>query len=92
MRTPDSIQFDTRKQFQVNDKKYVFYSLKALHKYGFNNIERLPFSIRILLENLLRHVDTDMVTEEDIVNLASWKPTMQKPQSIPFMQIGRAHV
>jgi aconitate hydratase A / 2-methylisocitrate dehydratase len=85
MTNPESRQFDTRKQFQINNKKYVFYSLNALHNYGFNNIEHLPFSIRILLENLLRLVETGMVTEEDIVNLASWQPTMQNPQSIPFM-------
>ncbi len=76
---------DTRNQFQVNGKGYTFYSIRALGEHGFDNIDRLPFSIRILLENLLRHLNTDMVSEEDIVNLASWQPSMQTPKSIPFM-------
>lgn len=85
MNKSSSTPIDTRKQFQVNGKEYTFYSLPALREHGFDNIDRLPFSIRILLENLLRHIHTEMVAEEDIVNLASWQPTMQDPKSIPFM-------
>lgn len=85
MKKSFSTTTDTRKQFQVNGKEYNFYSLHALREQGFDNIDRLPFSIRILLENLLRHAHTDMVTEEDINNLASWQPTVGNPKSIPFM-------
>jgi aconitate hydratase A / 2-methylisocitrate dehydratase len=85
MKTSSSTPIDTRKQFQANGKEYTFYSLRALREHGFENVDRLPFSIRILLENLLRHAHTDMVAEEDIVNLASWQPTMEDPKSIPFM-------
>jgi aconitate hydratase len=74
-----------RKQFQIKGKKYAFYSLEALREHGFDSMEALPFSIRILLENLLRHADTGMVGEEDISNLASWSPGMKEPGSIPFM-------
>jgi aconitate hydratase len=74
-----------KKQFQVNGKEYTFYSLQALREYGVMTIDQLPFSIRILLENLLRHAHTDLVAEEDIRNLASWQPTMQDSKSIPFM-------
>lgn len=56
-----------------------------MQEYGFDDIDRLPFSIRILLENLLRHANTDLVTEEDVANLASWQPVMQDSKSISFM-------
>ncbi len=56
-----------------------------MREHGFDNIDRLPFSIRILLENMLRHLNTDMVNEEDVINLASWQPSMKDPGSIPFM-------
>ncbi|MEA3466609.1 MAG: aconitate hydratase AcnA [Thermodesulfobacteriota bacterium] len=85
MKKSFSTTIDTRKQFQVNGKKYTFYSIRALQEYGFDDIDRLPFSIRILLENLLRHVNTDLVSQEDVVNMASWQPAMQDAKSIPFM-------
>ncbi len=85
MTNSNSIKIDTSRQFQANGKEYNFYSLRALQEYGFDNIDQLPFSIRILLENLLRHLDTDMVTEEDVANLASWGPAMHDSKSIPFM-------
>ena len=51
-----------------------FYSLKALEQRGMTDISRLPFSIRVLLENVLRHYDGHIVTEEDIRRLAQWTP------------------
>jgi len=72
MKKSFSTAIDTRKQFQLNGKEYTFYSLRAFREYGFDNTGQLPFSIHIFLENLLRHAHTDMVTEEDITNLASW--------------------
>jgi aconitate hydratase len=85
MKNSISTKIDTRKQFQVNNKDYTFYSIRALREHGFDTIDSLPFSIRILLENLLRHLGTDMVCNEDIINLASWRPVMPDPKSIPFM-------
>ncbi len=85
MNNSDSTQIDTRKQLQINGKEYTIYSLQTLKDNGFDSIDSLPFSIRILLENLLRHVHTRMVNEEDIVNLASWQPVMPAPKAIPFM-------
>jgi len=85
MTNSNSTRIDTRKNFHLNGKEYGFYSLRALQECGFDNIDHLPFSIRILLENLMRHLHTDMVNEEDVANLASWKPAMQDSKSIPFM-------
>jgi len=85
MTNPAFMEINTRKCFQANGKKYSFYSLPALQKVGFENIDRLPFSIRILLENQLRHLGKGMVTEENVINLASWRPGTRELQSIPFM-------
>ncbi len=85
MKNSASAAIDVQKQFQVNTTTYTLYSLTALAEYGYKNIDHLPFSIRILLENLLRNGGTDMVSREDIDNLASWQPDMADPGSIPFM-------
>jgi len=50
MNNSDSTQIDTRKQLQINGKEYTIYSLQTLKDNGFDNIDSLPFSIRILLE------------------------------------------
>ena len=85
MTTTNSTTINSRKQLQLNGKKYAFYSIRALMEHGFEELDHLPFSIRILLENQLRHLNTELVSEEDIFNLASWQPTMPEPKSIPFM-------
>ena len=85
MKTPASPIIDARKQFKVNGNTFSYFSLQTLQEYGFDPIDRLPFSIRILLENLLRHVDTEMVGEKDLADLASWQPHMEDPASIPFL-------
>jgi aconitate hydratase len=85
MNYSDSVQFDTRRKLKIHTKEFTIYSLQALKNNGFSNIDSFPFSIRILLENLLRHAGTGIVTEEDIVNLASWQPVMAEPKAIPFM-------
>lgn len=85
MNDASSTPIDTRKQLKINGKDYTIYSLQALKKYGFDNIDQLPYSIRILLENQLRHVSTGLVTDEDVANLASWKPDTNNAKSIPFM-------
>ncbi|MGQ9728931.1 MAG: aconitate hydratase AcnA [Candidatus Fervidibacter sp.] len=62
----------------------TIYRLSKLQELGLTEISRLPYSIRILLENLLRHCDGYIVTEEDVKTLANWQP---KPpgQEIAFM-------
>ncbi|NOZ57824.1 MAG: aconitate hydratase AcnA [Calditrichaeota bacterium] len=64
--------------------KVAMYSLPALEKAGVGKLDRLPFSIRVLLENQLRHLDGRIVTEEDVQNLANWQPTPASKE-IPFM-------
>ncbi len=62
-----------------------YYRLTALEEAGIGQIARLPFSIKILLETALRNYDDFLVTEKDIVNLATWNAQAVAPVEIPFM-------
>jgi aconitate hydratase len=64
--------FQAKKQFELNGKKYNYYHLKALEKDGVGNIERLPFSIRVLLESLVRQHDGHVIKDEHVTSLANW--------------------
>jgi len=65
-----------------NNNTYTFYSLPELEKQGYN-ISRLPFSIRILLENALRNYDNFAVTKENIETILNWNPK-GSDKDIPF--------
>src|SRR5277367_6415734 len=67
-----------------NDKKYCFYSLPALEKHGVK-ISRLPVSIRIMLESLLRNCDGKKVKEENVMQLAAWNPHKSHQSDVPFV-------
>ncbi len=71
--------FGARTTLEVGGKSYTIYSLSALP-----NIDRLPFTHRILLENLLRTEDGANVTAEQIRTLASWDPQETNPREIQF--------
>lgn len=66
----------------------VYYSLPYLDSEGLTNLDRLPFSIRVLLENALRSVDGYLVEEADVAAVASWKPKTPPERTFPFM-LGR---
>ncbi len=68
----------------INKKEYRFYDIGVLEKKGIAKISRLPFTIRVLVENLLRKMDGRMVTEKDVLHIARWKKTYASPQEIPF--------
>ncbi|MEJ6579958.1 MAG: aconitate hydratase [Akkermansiaceae bacterium] len=61
-----------------------FYSLPALKELGIADVSRLPVSIRIVLESLLRNLDGRKVTESDIKNLASWNAKSPGDYEVPF--------
>ncbi len=62
-----------------------FYSLPALEKAGFGRVSRLPVSLRILLESLLRNLDGIKVKEADVRSLAAWEPRAERTAEIPFV-------
>lgn len=76
--------FNTQASLLTDNQAYAYFSLNKLADTGFNNISELPFSIRILLENLLRNEDGLQFTAKDIEVLASWNPTKSNSE-IPFL-------
>ena len=78
--------FKTLKEFKISDsKKGKFYSLPALEKKLGAKISRLPVSIRIVLESVLRNCDGKKVTEEHVKQLANWGATAERNDEIPFV-------
>jgi aconitate hydratase len=78
--------FDTLRDFDPGSgKKGRLYSLPALQQKGLGNISRLPVSIRIVLESVLRNFDAKKIMEEHVRQLASWKPSALRTQEIPFV-------
>jgi aconitate hydratase len=75
--------FDARSTLRVGDREYQIYRLDALARAG-HDVARLPYSLRILLENLLRTEDGVTVTREDIEALAGWDPTSPPSREIAF--------
>lgn len=76
----------TLKEFKINGGQTgKFYSLPQLGKELGVAIERLPVSIRIVLESVLRNCDGKKVTEEHVAQLANWKPTAERVDEIPFV-------
>jgi len=79
-----TLPFDALSEFDTIDgSKSHFADIGALERSGKCNLEEMPVSIRILLESALRKCDNFLVTEEDVVRIASWSPEM-KPSEIPF--------
>ncbi len=77
---------NTLKEFKLSgSKKGQFYSLPALEKKLGVKISRLPVSIRIVLESVLRNCDGKKVTEEHVKQLANWGPTAERVDEIPFV-------
>jgi len=69
---------------KVGSKTYAYYSLPVAEKNGLKGISRLPFSMKVLLENLLRNEDGRTVTKEDIQAVAAWLKTKSSDREIAF--------
>ncbi len=76
--------FKCRKTLKVGDKSYEYYSLKTAEKNGLEGISRLPFSLKVLLENLLRFEDGRSVTKADIEAMAKWLKSKKSTKEIAF--------
>ena len=77
---------NTLKEFTISgSKKGQFYSLPALEKKLGAGISRLPISIRIVLESVLRNCDGKKVTEEHVKQVANWQPKAERTDEIPFV-------
>jgi aconitate hydratase len=72
------------KPLKVGSRTYAYYSLAAAEKNGLKGISRLPFSLKVLLENLLRNEDGRSVTKEDLQAVAQWLKTKTSEREIAF--------
>ena len=77
--------FGTRTSLSIGDTTVSFHSLAALDRAGFPRVARLPYSLKVLLENLLRREDGRGVTSDDIEALATWDPESGAAKEIAFM-------
>ncbi|NNM58798.1 MAG: aconitate hydratase AcnA [Legionellales bacterium] len=75
---------DTRRTLSVQGKDYDIFSIKAAEQAGLGDVSRLPFSLKILLENLLRHFDGRSVTEESVKGLTVWLKNKTSTQEINY--------
>lgn len=69
---PSLDSFQSRRTLDVNGKTYTYYSLQAAAENGLGDVSRLPASLKVLLENMLRHEDGKSVTKDDIVAFKNW--------------------
>lgn len=76
--------YNARSSFEVNGKKYNFYKLQALEEAGVGNVSKLPYSVKILLESVLRQYDGFVIKEEHVNNLAKWGTNEVKDIDVPF--------
>ncbi|MEW5894086.1 MAG: aconitate hydratase AcnA [Pseudomonadota bacterium] len=81
--------FDARQTFDLgHGQTGHFYSLPRLEQAGVGAISKLPVSIRIVLESVLRNYDGKKITEQHVRDLANWKPNAERVEEIPFV-VGR---
>jgi aconitate hydratase len=76
--------FKCARTLKVGTKTFLYYSLPVAEKNGVKGISRLPFSMKVLLENLLRNEDGRSVTREDILACAQWLKTKTSDREIAF--------
>ncbi|HET6980177.1 MAG TPA: aconitate hydratase [Pyrinomonadaceae bacterium] len=82
---PESL-FDSLQTFSSDSGPVgQFYSLPQLEKNGIGPISRLPHSLRVVLESVLRNYDGEKITEEDVRDLANWQPNGKRVEEIPFV-------
>jgi aconitate hydratase len=78
--------FGTLQNFDLgNGRQGAFHSLPQLEKAGVGPVSRLPVSIRLVLESVLRNCDGKRVLEQNVRSLANWKPTGPRTEEIPFV-------
>ena len=78
--------FDSRQNFDAgNGKTGTYYSLPQLEKAGIGKVSRLPVSIRVVLESVLRNYDGQKITEQHVRELAGWQPNANRSEEIPFV-------
>lgn len=75
---------NSRASFEVNGKQYNFYRLAAIEEAGIANVSRLPYSIKVLLESVLRQYDGYVIKEDHVDQLAKWGADVDPNAEVPF--------
>jgi aconitate hydratase len=75
---------DYRAKLKTKKGTYTIFDITRLEKEGIADIKRLPYSIKILVENLLRKLDGRVVLDEDLENIARWQKRYETPVEIPY--------
>src|SRR5699024_3491464 len=76
--------FRSKKKFELNGKTYNYYDLKAIEDANLGNVDRLPFSIRVLLESVIRQFDGKVIKDEHVEGLAKWGTKDGAGTDVPF--------
>lgn len=76
--------FNARTSLRTSHGRYLYYRLARLAETGLTDLEKLPFSIRIMLESLLRQCNEREITSQDVLNLAAWKPEATHRPALPY--------
>ncbi len=77
--------FGSRAELSTSAGKAIYFSLERLEARNIGSVSSLPFTIKILLESVLRHCDGRLIQENDVAALANWNPAADKQSEIPFM-------
>lgn len=76
--------YNSRKQFELNGKTYNYYDINALTEAGVADVSKLPYSIKVLLESVLRQHDGYVINDDHVENLAKWGKDADKDAEVPF--------
>ena len=76
--------YKTLSDIEINNKKFKFYSLKKAEENGLEGISKLPKSLKVLLENLLRYEDDISVTKNQIEAIKNWLKTKKSKTEIAY--------
>src|SRR5699024_2344758 len=76
--------FRSKKQFTLNGKTYNYFELEAIEQAGLGKVDRLPFSIRVLLESVIRQHDGKVIKDEHVEGLAKWGTKEGENVDVPF--------
>jgi len=76
--------FNARAALDTSQGDFTYYRLGALEDAGYSDLNKLPYTVRILLESAMRQINGRDITEQDVHNLAQWQPKSSDRKAIPF--------
>ena len=83
--TTDQAMTNTRRELIVGDRTFEYFSLPALTEAGYGSVDQLPVTLKILLENLLRHQEQGFASDKDIKTLLAWPQTRTSDHEVAFL-------